>query len=126
MNDRATTEAAARRWIDGYRRAWASNDESDIRALFTASARYFTEPWIPPVEGQDAIVESWLDRRDEPGTFAFEGDIAGVDDLTFFYSGVTRYDSGTVYSNLWVVRLTPELDRAESFTEWWMDQSRTS
>jgi len=33
MTDRQTADAAARRWIDGYVRAWNSNDETDIRAL---------------------------------------------------------------------------------------------
>lgn len=126
MDERAKTDAAARRWIDGYVRAWESNDEADIRALFTPDGRYFAEPWRPPEEGQEAIVASWLERRDEPGTFQFEGDVAGIDGRTFFYSAVTRYTSGTVYSNLWVVRLDPALERAESFTEWWMDQSHTS
>jgi hypothetical protein len=126
MNERATTEAAARRWIEGYLRAWATNDEDDIRALFTGDARYQTEPWVPAIEGQDAIVAAWLERRDDPGTYAFEGEVSGVDDRTFFYTAVTRYDSGTSYSNLWVVRLSPGLDRAEAFTEWWMDQSNTS
>ena len=126
MTDRARVDAAARRWIDGYVRAWRSNDESDIRALFTADAEYLTEPWLPAIAGQDAIVASWLERRDEPGTFTFDGDVAGVDGRRFFYAAVTRYDSGTVYSNLWVVRLADDLERAESFIEWWMDQSEQS
>ena len=126
MIERAEADAAARRWIDRYVRAWNSNDEVDIRALFTPGARYAYEPWRPPIEGADAIAASWLERRDEPGTFTFEGDVAGVDGRTFFYSGMTRYDPGTVYSNLWMVELADDLERAESFTEWWMDQAEKS
>ncbi|MFB8146867.1 nuclear transport factor 2 family protein [Microbacterium sp. NPDC056003] len=126
MIERAEADAAARRWIARYVTAWNSNDEADIRGLFTDDARYRYEPWRPAIEGSDAIVASWLERRDEPGTFTFEGDVAGIDGRTFFYSGVTRYDSGTVYSNLWVVALADGLERAESFTEWWMDQAEKS
>lgn len=126
MTDRAEADAAARRWIERYVKAWNSNDEADIRGLFSEDARYLTDPWIPAVEGADAIVASWLERRDEPGTFTFEGDVAGVDGHTFFYEAVTRYDSGTTYSNLWVVTLADDLERAESFTEWWMDQADKS
>ncbi|MCH6231068.1 nuclear transport factor 2 family protein [Microbacterium sp. CFH 31415] len=126
MIERAEADAAARRWIARYVTAWNSNDEADIRSLFTDDARYRYEPWSPLIEGSDAIVASWLERRDDPGTFTFEGDVAGIDGRTFFYSGVTRYDSGTVYSNLWVVALADGLERAESFTEWWMDQAEKS
>lgn len=126
MTEKAETDAAARRWIERYVRAWKSNDEVDIRALFTTEARYLTDPWRPPIEGVDAIVASWIERRDEPGSFTFEGDVAGVDGRTFFYSAVTAYTSGTTYSNLWVVRLSDDPERAESFTEWWMDQSDPS
>ena len=126
MTDRAEADGAARRWIERYVTAWNSNDEADIRGLFTDDASYLYEPWRPPIEGADAIVASWLERRDEPGTFTFEGDVVGIDGRTFFYSGVTRYGSGTVYSNLWVVELADGLERAESFTEWWMDQAEKS
>jgi len=70
-------------------------------------------------------VTEWLTRRDEPDTFAFTWDLAGVDGATAFVQGETRYTSGTVYSNLWVIRFGDD-GRASSFTEWWMDQSDPS
>lgn len=126
MTDRQTADAAARRWIDGYVRAWNSNDETDIRALFTDDAEYRTDPWRDAIAGADAIVAEWIARKDDAGSFTFEGDVEGIDGRTFFYAAVTRYATGTVYSNLWVVRLDQGLGRAESFTEWWMDQSDPS
>src|SRR5687767_5642522 len=59
-------DAQARRvqaWIDGYVRAWNSNDPADIRALFTQDAAYLSEPYSRPWRGQDEIVRQWLDRR---------------------------------------------------------------
>jgi uncharacterized protein (TIGR02246 family) len=44
-------------WIDGYVRAWNTNDPDDIRALFTPDAGYYTEPFRPPWRGRDQIVE---------------------------------------------------------------------
>ena len=125
MSDRETTSAAARAWIDGYLRAWESNDPDDIRALFTDDAEYRTEPWKAPVAGSDAIVADWLERRDEPGSFTFEWDVLAVDGPLAFVQGVTRYSSGTDYSNLWVIALGDD-GRAPAFTEWWMDQSKAS
>ena len=125
MTERDQTLAAARAWLDGYLRAWASNDPDDIRAVFAPEAVYRYEPWTTVVTGQDAIVASWLDRRDEPGTYRFEGDVTAVDGRRAIVEGVTRYDSGTVYSNLWVIDLAED-GRAEAFTEWWMDQAHKS
>jgi ketosteroid isomerase-like protein len=67
-------DAQARRaqaWIDGYVRAWNSNDPADIRALFTQDAVYSYEPYSRPWRGQDEIVRQWLDRKDEPGQAQF-------------------------------------------------------
>lgn len=32
-------------WVDGYVRAWASNDPDDIGRLFTDDATYYTAPF---------------------------------------------------------------------------------
>ncbi len=125
MSDRESIVADAERWLDGYRRAWASNDADDIRAVFTEDAVYRYEPWSEPLRDQDAIVASWLARKDDPGTWTFEGRVIGVDGRFAFIQGETRYASGTDYANLWVVSLAPD-GRADSFTEWWMDRSKAS
>ena len=39
MANRTDTEAAARRWIEGYLKAWGSNEPADIRALFQQDAK---------------------------------------------------------------------------------------
>ncbi len=59
-------------WIAAYERAWASNDPDDIRALFTEDALYFTAPFRAPWQGRQEIVDGWIDRKDEPGGWAFE------------------------------------------------------
>jgi uncharacterized protein (TIGR02246 family) len=48
------------RWVDGYIRAWKTNDPADIGRLFTEDARYFTAPYRQPWTGRDAIVAGWL------------------------------------------------------------------
>ena len=62
----------------------------------------------------------WLDRKDEPGTTEFHGQVVGVDGDVGFVKGRTRYlDPPSTYSNLWVIRLD-DAGRAVEFTEWWM------
>lgn len=116
------SRAAAERWIEGYLRAWRSNEPDDIRALFTPDAEYRVNPWTEPLAGREAIVAGWLDRRDEPGSFTFRYEVVATDGELAFVEGETVYTRGVTYSNLWVIRLARE-GRASSFTEWWMDQS---
>src|SRR4051812_39449014 len=90
-------------WIDGYVRAWNSNDPQDIGALFAEQAVYFTEPYAQPWRGRAQIVESWLEHKDEPGETTFTWSPVAVTDETAVIKGVTVYPD-KVFSNLWVIR----------------------
>ena len=111
---------AVRRWVEGYIRAWESNDPGDIGGLFTDDARYFTAPFREPWRGREAIVAGWLDHKDEPGDYTFRFDVLAAAGDLGFVRGWTKYTEPPAnYSNLWVIRLTPE-GRCAEFTEWWM------
>jgi hypothetical protein len=113
------------KWMAAYQRAWRSNSPGDIRAVFAADAAYRPDPWTEAWRGHEAIVLNWLARLDEDGDWTFEwSELVSAGDL-FTVTGETRYEDGTVYSNLWVIRLDAE-GRATEFTEWWMDHERTS
>lgn len=109
-------------WMAAYRRAWESNDDSDIRALFTPDAIYRGRPGTPAWTGHDAIVAGWLEHADEPGstTFAWEtlardGDLAVVRCVTTYPAGPKK---GT-YDNMWVIEFAAD-GRAAEFTDWWI------
>ena len=108
-------------WIAGYRRAWDSNAEGDIRALFTDDAEYRFHPYDETAaSGLDAIVSAWLQDRDEPGDTTFEVRSMHVDGDTAFVQAVTDYVTpGDVYDNLWVIEFAAD-GRARSFVEWYM------
>jgi hypothetical protein len=108
-------------WMDGYRRAWTSNDESDIRSLFTDDAEYRYEPWGEPVTGADAIARSWIERKDAPSEWTFEWAPVARDGATAVIAGRTVYLDGRAYRNLWVITLEED-GRASSFTEWYMKE----
>lgn len=123
--DRSAAEDSPARqlasWIDGYLRAWNSNDPDDIASLFTVDAEYRTEPYADPVTGRDAIVAYWLANSDEPGRTTFTWKPVVVTQDIAVVEGTTDYrdDPPRTYSNLWVIRLD-ETGRCTSFTEWWM------
>ena len=107
-----------RKWIDRYVTAWNSNDRTDIGALFTDEAEYFTEPFREPWSGRDQIVKQWLVHKDEPGETTFEWEPVVIAEGVAVVQGVTTYP-GRTYSNLWVIKFDDE-GRCHHFTEWWM------
>jgi hypothetical protein len=109
-------------WVRRYRAAWESNEPAEIADLYAADATYRMRPYLPPVEGRDAIVADWLDRADEPGETEFDYEILAVTDDVGVVQCRTTYTSGEHYHNLWLVRLDDEA-RATDFTEWWMLES---
>jgi ketosteroid isomerase-like protein len=119
MSERVTN------WIDGYRKAWLSNDEADIRALFTDDAVYESRPYDPKARrGADAIVAGWLESADGPDDttwewhpVAEEGDIATIQGRTVYSTPKEQ----AVYDNLWVITFAPD-GRASHFTEWYMER----
>jgi hypothetical protein len=118
MRDRVTG------WVDGYVRAWISNDPAEIGALFTDDARYLASPDDDGIVGRDAIVAWWLDNADGPDDATFTFDVIGVDGRRGFVQGVTIYRANDdqperTYDNLWVIDLA-DGDRASAFTEWYL------
>jgi uncharacterized protein (TIGR02246 family) len=109
-----------RSWVDGYVRAWNSNDPATIGGLFADDADYLTEPYSQPWHGRDEIVRQWLNRKDEPGDTEFRWHPLTVTPEVAVVHGTTTYrDPPRTYSNLWVIRLAPN-GRCTEFTEWWM------
>lgn len=111
--DRLTT------WINGYVRAWNTNDPADIGQLFTDDALYYTAPFRDPWRGREQVVAEWLDRKDEPGEAAFDWHPVVVTDEVAIIEGTTTYPTET-FSNLWVIELDGD-GRCRKFTEWWME-----
>lgn len=115
MTDSTTVTA----WMNGYLRAWDSNDPDDIRALFTDDAEYATAPTVAPRVGIGAIVDGWLDDQDQPEDYTFTWHELGIDGDLAFVQGETAYVDGRRYANLWVIRFADD-GRASSYTEWYM------
>jgi uncharacterized protein (TIGR02246 family) len=119
MTDRTAVGA----WMDGYLKAWSSNNAADIEALFTPDAIYRPTPHSAGWRGREAIVAGWLARKDEPGTWSFEHKILAVDGDVAVVQARTVYATPPAdYSNLWVLRLEPD-GRCREYVEWWVDRN---
>jgi len=105
-------------WVDGYVRAWNTNDPAGIGELFAEDAAYYTAPYREPWRGRDTIVSQWLARRDEPGETSFSWYPVTVTPELSILQGTTVHPTET-YSNLWLIRLDT-VGQCREFTEWWM------
>ncbi|HTE67351.1 MAG TPA: nuclear transport factor 2 family protein [Actinomycetes bacterium] len=117
-------EQAVAAWLDGYSQAWKTYDPEQIGALFSEDAVYFYNPFDEPVTGREAIVASWLEERDEAGTYEgryrpvlVAGDVAVA-------RGYSRYldTNGTLaeeYDNLFLLRFDAD-GRCATYREWYM------
>jgi hypothetical protein len=115
---------AVQAWLDAYVEAWKSYDREAIGALFSDDASYRYHPYDEWIRGREAIVESWLDEPDEPGTYdaryepiAIDGDATVATGSSTYYAADGSVEK--VYDNCYVMRFAPD-GRCLEFTEWFM------
>lgn len=113
------THEQAQAWLDAYVAAWRSYDRAEIEALFADGVRYAYHPYDEPLSGPAAVADSWLDNRDEPGTWEASYAPALISGDTVIAKGETRYTDGNVFSNLFEMAFDPD-GRCSRFTEWYV------
>ena len=119
--DRARVQA----WLDAYVQAWKTYDKDAIGNLFSEDAIYSYDPYSVPIRGRAAIVDSWLEQPDSPGTYdghyeplLIEGDHAVANGRSRYY----EQDGSTLkaeWDNLFVLRFDSE-GRCMEYREWYM------
>jgi ketosteroid isomerase-like protein len=121
--------AGFQEWLDRYVAAWKSYDATDIGELFSEDAEYRYHPQDEPVRGREAIVASWLDEKDDPGSFDAHYEPLAIDGENHVAQGWSRYfaDDGKTlkddYDNIYLCRFDTE-GRCREFTEWWVQSRR--
>jgi ketosteroid isomerase-like protein len=117
-------------WLDRYVEAWRTYDESAIRDLFAENAEYRYHPWDEPVVGRDAIVKSWIENRDEPGTwtaeyeaYAVDGDRGVAIGESAYYSDASQSNELRRYWNNWLIRFDAD-GRCVEFVEYYMQRKK--
>ena len=122
MLDKATVTA----WLDAYVRAWKTYDAQAIGDLFNENASYAYTPFRVPLHGRAAIVGSWLEERDAPGTYdghyepvLIEGDRAVANGRSRYFEqdGITFK---TEWDNIFFLRFDEE-GRCLEYREWYME-----
>jgi hypothetical protein len=121
MIDHASVTA----WLNDYIAAWKSYDPDAIGALFTEDARYYYGPFDEPLIGRAAIVASWLENPDEPGSYDAQYYPVAVDGQTAVANGRSQYSTsgsrtvGAEFDNIFVMRFDAD-GRCAEFREWYV------
>jgi hypothetical protein len=125
MVDRASVAA----WLDAYVRAWKTYDPHAIGDLFSENATYAYNPFSEPIRGRAAIVASWLEEPDAPGTYdgqyepiMIEGDRAVTNGRSLYFEqgGSTLRAE---WNNIFVLRFDNQ-GRCSEYREWYMQRPK--
>lgn len=111
-------------WVEGYKKAWLTNEAADIGALFAADAEYYTTPFAEPWHGRNEIVKTWIAHADAPGDYEFRYEVLGLGDDSGIVRGWTVYNNpAREYSNIWLLRFDAA-GQCREFTEWWKEKPK--
>jgi hypothetical protein len=125
MIDRASVTA----WLDAYVRAWKTYDPQAIGDLFSENATYAYSPFSEPIRGRAAIVASWLEEPDTPGTYDGHYEPIMIEDDSAVTNGRSLYfeqDGSTLraeWNNIFVLHFDDE-GRCTEYREWYMQRPK--
>ena len=113
-------------WLEAYIAAWKSYDRDAIGTLFAKDARYRYHPFDEWIHGRDAIVESWFDEPDEPGSYDAVYEPTAIDGDVAVAMGSSTYanEDGSVraiYDNCFVMRFGHD-GLCSEFTEFFVER----
>jgi hypothetical protein len=107
-------------WLDAYVEAWRTYDRAAIGDLFADDATYAYYPYEKPLQGREAIIASWLEDPDEPGSWSASYAPLLIEADRAIATGETHYAEGRTFSNLYVLRFDDD-GRCADFVEWYTE-----
>lgn len=111
-------------WLDRYVDAWRTYDPDAIGELFSEDADYRYHPWDEAVRGREAIVSTWLENPDEPGSWEASYRPWAVDGSKAVAVGTSTYpQEPNVFHNVFLIDFD-DAGRCRSFTEYFATQPR--
>jgi len=111
-------------WLAAYLRAWETYDPDAIGDLFAEDATYEYHPFDEPMRGRLAIVASWLEPKDKPGTYeghyepiAIDGDLAVAHGRTRYFKDASKAELDLEFDSIFLIRFDDRV-RCRSISEW--------
>ena len=116
---------AFQNWLDRYVEAWKTYDEQKINDLFADNVLYKYHPTDAGLHGREEVVKSWLDNKDDPGTYDAKYGVLAIDGDTHVANGWSRYLDGPggdlrdEYFNVYICKFDAE-GKCTEFIEYWI------
>ena len=117
------TGAAARRWVEGWSRAWPAADADAVAALYADDARFRSEPFRE-LQSPRAYAEWAFSEQDEAECW-FGAPIVDGDQAVVEYWAVVRFQGrDETIAGIAVIRFRPDGLVAEQHDYWNAHQGR--
>ncbi len=107
-------------------RGWETYDPDAVGDLFSEDSTYSYYPYDDPIRGRLAIVASWIDGKDPPGTYearyepvAIDGNLAVAHGRSRYFKDASKAELVREYDNLFLIEFDDH-GRCRSFREWYM------
>ncbi len=119
------TRTQVQDWLNAYVEAWRTYDPDLIATLFSADSVTYYTPYAEPVAGREAIIESWLQDPDPPGTWEaaywpelIEGDRAMARGRTTYFVLGSPGEVRAEYDNVFLLTFN-DAGEVTEFREWY-------
>lgn len=125
MLDKATVVA----WLEAYVHAWKTYDPQEIGYLFSEDATCAYSPFSEPLHGRTAIVASWFEQKDAPGTYDGDYEPIVIEGNRAVTNGRSQYfeSDGTTlkteFDNIFVLDFD-DAGRCTAYREWYMERPK--
>jgi ketosteroid isomerase-like protein len=106
----------AREWVEGYRRAWETDDLDAFLELFTEDVRYSSHPFREPHLGHEGLRAYAAGNPDQADVTARVGEPVVDGDCAAFEWSATG--GGVTLAGCSIVRFGPD-GRCEEHREYW-------
>jgi hypothetical protein len=122
----ALTRDTVAAWLRAYVRAWETYEPDAVAALFSEDAAYVYHPFDEPIRGRLAIVASWMEGKDPPGTYegdyepvAIDGNLAVANGRSRYFKDASKAELVREFDNLFLIEFDDQ-GRCRLFREWYM------
>jgi ketosteroid isomerase-like protein len=111
------TEAAARRWIDGWARAWPAADADTVAALYAPGAQFRSEPFRD-LQDPRAYAAWAFSEQDEAECWFGEPIVAGDRAIVEYWAVVRYRGKDETIAGVALIRFGPDGLVAEQHDYW--------
>jgi ketosteroid isomerase-like protein len=120
--------AAARAWVDGWRRAWLAKDADAVAALYTGDAVFRSHPFRDPQAPREYAAWAFADEDEELVELEFSEPLVGADGAAVEYWAIVRRRDGSeaTLAGISTVRFADDGRAREQRDYWALQEGRST